>query len=181
MEIARGANANVNIGAQTLPLAAATLNGELFGFDLNSVREFAPLRSLTRVPLGPEALLGLLNLRGEILPLLDIRPALGMETSNFLQSNENADEARSLMEVVVLEHDEQRVAVWVEQVLDVFAADSARFRAATAGELLRGAVPYGARMLAVLNVPAILNEIERALLKKLSRAETLRRRENEEI
>ncbi len=163
LEIARGASANLDIAAQTLPLAAATLNGELFGFDLNSVREFAPLRSLTRVPLGPAALLGLLNLRGEILPLLDIRHALGMETSTSLQAGEDADDARrSLMEVVVLEHDGQRVAIWVEQVLDVFAADSARFRAATAGELLSGAVPYGARMLAVLNVPAILSEIERA-------------------
>ena len=162
LETARGTSVNVNIGTQTLPLAAATLNGELFGFDLNSVREFAPLRSLTRVPLGPQALLGLLNLRGEILPLLDIRPALGMEIPIAQPSEAEHENARSSMEVVVLEHDEQRVAVWVEQVLDVFAADSARFRAATAGELLSGAVPYGARMLAVLNVPAILSEIARA-------------------
>ena len=161
LENARGAH--INIGAQTMPMAAATLNGELFGFDLNIVREFAPLRSLTRVPLGPEALLGLLNLRGEILPLLDIRPALGMEASTSQQPNAEAndDDRASLMEVVVVEHDEQRVAVWVEQVLDVFAADSTRFRAATSGELLSGAVPYGTRMLAVLNVPAILGEIER--------------------
>ena len=161
LETARGMGANN--GAQSLPLAAATLNGELFGFDLNIVREFAPLRSLTRVPLGPTALLGLLNLRGEILPLLDIRPALGMEIPTSLQPDVEADDdRRSRMEVVVVEHDAQRVAVWVEQVLDVFAADNARFRAATPGELLSGSAPYGARMLAVLNVPAILSEIARA-------------------
>ena len=166
LETARGASANISVGVangeRTMPLAAATLNGELFGFDLNMVREFAPLRSLTRVPLGPESLLGLLNLRGEILPLLDIRGALGMETPTSLQPGAQADDdRRSLMEVVVVEHGEQRVAIWVEQVLDVFAADNARFRAATPGELLSGSVPYGARMLAVLNVPAILSEIAR--------------------
>ena len=62
----------------TMLLAAAQLDGELFGFELRVVREFAPLPALTRVPLGPQAVLGLLNLRGEILPLLDVRGALGM-------------------------------------------------------------------------------------------------------
>ena len=166
LEIANSASMNISApdNAHTLPLAAAMLNGELFGFDLNMVREFAPLRSLTRIPLGPEAVLGLLNLRGEILPLLDIRPALGMKTSTAPNSSAlmNNDGSSSQMEVVVIEHEQQRAAIWVEQVLDVFTADSGRFRAATSGELLNGSVPYGARMLAVLNVPAILSELARA-------------------
>ena len=161
---ASGNSMGTKENAQSLPLAAVTLNGELFGFDLNMVREFAPLRSLTRVPLGPAAVLGLLNLRGEILPLLDIRDVLGMETQSTsapgdAPGDDSADANRSLMEVVVVEHNGQRVAIWVEQVLDVFAADSARCNATATGELLRGAVPYGKGMLAVLNLPAILAEI----------------------
>lgn len=155
---------NGDASDQYLSLAAAMINGELFGFELSMVREFAPLRSLTRVPMGPSAILGLLNLRGEILPLVDIRPALGMKTGNAPRpaatGTGNADAtAHSLMEVVVIEHETQRVAVWVEQVLDVFVADSARCNATAPAQLLRGAVPYGSRMLAVLNLPAVLAEV----------------------
>ena len=161
---ATGNSMGTKENVHSLPLAAVTLNGELFGFDLNMVREFAPLRSLTRVPLGPAAVLGLLNLRGEILPLLDIRDVLGMETQitsapGDAPGDDSTDANRSLMEVVVVEHGEQRIAIWVEQVLDVFSADSTRCNPTSKGELLRGAVPYGEGMLAVLNLPAILDEL----------------------
>ena len=158
------AHSNGDASGQYLSLAAALINGEIFGFELSMVREFAPLRSLTRVPMGPNAILGLLNLRGEILPLIDIRPALGMKTGNAPRpaatGTGRADATdHSLMEVVVVEHETQRVAVWVEQVLDVFVADSARCNATAPGQMLRGAVPYGPRMLAVLNLPAVLAEL----------------------
>ena len=164
----------------TVLLAAARLDGELFGFDLRVVREFAPLPALTRVPLGPQTVLGLFNLRGEILPLLDVRGALGMNpraaprARNAEQSvsasagagaDPNADpSARSRMEVIVVEHEGTRVGIWVEQVLDVFAAAPADLRAAPAASEgangpLRGVLPYSGKMLAVLDLPRLLDEL----------------------
>ena len=68
----------------------------LFGFDLKWVREFAPLPKITRVPLGPSEVKGLLNLRGEILPLLDVRHALGMKTTGpEKREDENEDATRA--------------------------------------------------------------------------------------
>ena len=129
-------------------MAVAVLGGELFGFDLKWVREFAPLPALTRVPLGPPQVKGLLNLRGEILPLLDIRLALGMDAPPPIESSGDASvqsKSQSHMEVVVVEHEGARLAIWVEQVLDVFVTSdavvpvSARHEAA---ELLQGVTNY---------------------------------------
>ena len=156
---ATGASAT---GAQLM--ATAVLGGELFGFDLKWVREFAPMPALTRVPLGPPQVKGLLNLRGEILPLIDIRHALGMKATPIERENEdgNQNQNASRMEVIVVEHDEARLAIWVEGVLDVFAAQSEIAPIAAkheAAELLQGVVPYGDTMLAVLNLPKLLGEL----------------------
>ena len=68
------------------------------------------------------------------------------------------------MEVIVVEHEGARVGIWVEQVLDVFAAANADLRAAPAapdGEIgpLRGVLPYSGKMLAVLDLPRLLDEL----------------------
>ncbi len=57
----------------------ATVGGQLFGIPINRVQDvFAPDR-LTRVPLAPPEIAGLLNLRGRIVTAIDMRRRLGLE------------------------------------------------------------------------------------------------------
>ena len=58
--------------------AVIRLDDELFGLGLDLVREFSHLRSIAPLPCSPPWILGNMNLRGDILTLVDIRPALGM-------------------------------------------------------------------------------------------------------
>src|SRR5205814_10252811 len=58
------------------PLAVTRLGPEVFGFPLDVVTEFAAVGSVTRVPCCPPHILGQMNLRGDILTLIDIRSAL---------------------------------------------------------------------------------------------------------
>ncbi len=56
----------------------ATVAGQLFGLPILRVQDvFAPER-LTRVPLAPPEIAGLLNLRGRIVTLIDMRRRLGL-------------------------------------------------------------------------------------------------------
>ncbi|MEA2990905.1 MAG: purine-binding chemotaxis protein CheW [Alphaproteobacteria bacterium] len=50
---------------------------DLFGFKLDDVGEIIRLPALAYMPLGPKSLLGLANLRGMVLPVVDIRLLLG--------------------------------------------------------------------------------------------------------
>jgi purine-binding chemotaxis protein CheW len=50
----------------------------LFALDVDLVREVLPGQSLTRVPRAGEQILGVLNLRGEILPVMTLDPQLGL-------------------------------------------------------------------------------------------------------
>jgi purine-binding chemotaxis protein CheW len=58
--------------------AVIRLDGELFGLKLDLVREFSHLGSVTPLPCCPPHIVGNMNLRGDIITLVDIRPALGM-------------------------------------------------------------------------------------------------------
>lgn len=58
--------------------ALIRLGGELFGLDVGIVREFVHLRGLTPVPCAPAHVTGNVNLRGEILTVIDIRAMLGV-------------------------------------------------------------------------------------------------------
>jgi len=55
-----------------------TLAGQLFGIPIDAVKETVQARPLTRVPLVPEVVSGLLNLRGEVVAVLDLPRVLGL-------------------------------------------------------------------------------------------------------
>lgn len=54
------------------------LDGDWYALELATVREVLPLPAVTPVPGAPEPVLGLFNLRGNVLPLLDTAGLLGL-------------------------------------------------------------------------------------------------------
>ena len=50
-----------------------TLERELFALDIASVREVLELVNITRVPRTPEAIRGVINLRGRAVPVVDLK------------------------------------------------------------------------------------------------------------
>lgn len=87
--------------------AVIRLDGELFALGLDVVREFAHLRSIVPVPCCPPHILGNMNLRGDILTLVDIRPALGLASTGALR------------EVVVVRIGELRLGLPATEIADV--------------------------------------------------------------
>ncbi len=61
----------------TRQLCTFVLGGLCFGVDVLGVQEVIGPRETTRVPLAPSAVRGLVNLRGEIVTAIDLRPQLG--------------------------------------------------------------------------------------------------------
>lgn len=89
----------------TLPLQFCTfyVDGRLFGFDVQHVQEVILNQPMTRVPLMPEVLRGLINLRGQIIPAIDLRMKLELSERNVTAMPVNvvvrtADSAVSLLD-----------------------------------------------------------------------------------
>jgi len=64
--------------ASDLRLATFALANERYGIDANLVVEIGRLSDYTPLPHGPSHLVGITNLRGEILPVFDLRALLGL-------------------------------------------------------------------------------------------------------
>ena len=54
------------------------LAGEEYGVEILKVREIIGILPVTRIPRTPESVLGVINLRGKVIPVLDLKRRLGM-------------------------------------------------------------------------------------------------------
>jgi purine-binding chemotaxis protein CheW len=57
---------------------AFNLEKEVFAFDISKVREVLEFTSVTKVPQTPEMMKGVINLRGNVVPVIDMRIKFGM-------------------------------------------------------------------------------------------------------
>lgn len=63
------------------------LDDEVFGLEIGKVREVLDFTSVTRVPQTPQYMRGVINLRGSVVPVMDLRLKFGMvQTENTVNS-----------------------------------------------------------------------------------------------
>ena len=62
----------------TRQFATFSLDGLLFGIEVGRIQEVLSYQEMTPVPLAPPAVLGLINLRGQIVAAVDLRRRLGL-------------------------------------------------------------------------------------------------------
>jgi len=119
----------------------------LFGVEVGKVQEVIRYQEMTRVPLAPSVVTGLINLRGQIVAALDLR--------RRLELTERAAD-RLPMNVVVRAGDEA-VSLLVDEIGDVLEVEDESFEPppetlkGVAHELIRGAYKLKDRLLLVLD------------------------------
>lgn len=84
-----------------------------FGVDTARVQEIIRIGKITRVHHAPECVLGVMNLRGRIVTIVDLAARLGLEATSC------TDEGR----VLVVEQPEEVVGLLIDRVSDVVAMD----------------------------------------------------------
>lgn len=65
-------------GAQR-QIVVFSLNGQNYGVSIERVREIIPMQVIVPVPRAPEFVEGIINLRGRVIPVLDLRRQFGLE------------------------------------------------------------------------------------------------------
>jgi purine-binding chemotaxis protein CheW len=133
-----------------------TLENETYAVDILRVREIRGYSPVTRMPEAPAHLLGVLNLRGAIVPIIDMRRRIGIAPV----------EPSALTVVVVLSVESSRgrrdfglVVDGVSDVLDLASDDirPAPDVSASCGEdLVSGLAPVGDRMVLLLDIDRML-------------------------
>lgn len=88
-----------------------------FGVEVENVQEVFKYQEMTRVPLAPSVVRGLINLRGQIITAIDLRDRLGME---------GLPEGQMPMNVVV-RTEEGVVSLLVDEIADVLEVSEDNF------------------------------------------------------
>lgn len=124
-----------------------TLEGMLFGVEVLKVQEVIRFQEMTRVPLAPFAVRGLINLRGQIVTAIDLRRRLELSERPPDQPPMN----------VVIRANDEAVSLLVDEIGDVREVDEDAFERppetlkGVARGLIRGAYKLKDRLLLVLD------------------------------
>jgi purine-binding chemotaxis protein CheW len=138
--------------SQAVPLAVFGLGGEYFGISLSSVREFINTQNIRPIPCAPSQIIGNMNLRGEIMTLVDMRPALNLSIATAPSS-----------QAVVTQIGDVIAGLSIDELHDILYIDRSAFAAVPVANqqsrtgLIESTTPYRNTMLSVLNLPQLLN------------------------
>ncbi|WP_028587186.1 chemotaxis protein CheW [Desulfocurvus vexinensis] len=66
--------------AELIQLVTFSIGEEEFGVDILKVQEIIRTMEITRVPKAPDFVEGVINLRGNVIPIIDLRKRFGLET-----------------------------------------------------------------------------------------------------
>jgi purine-binding chemotaxis protein CheW len=123
------------------------LKNQFFGVPVSEVQEVIRYQEMTRVPLVPAVIRGLINLRGQIVMAIDLRRRLGME-----------ERAQSELPMnVVVRTDDGAVSLLVDEIGDVLEANEESFERppetlqGQARQLVRGVYKLQERLMLVLD------------------------------
>ncbi len=140
---------------ESLKICLIRLGANTFALDLRHVREVFEPVSITPVPGMPAAIIGVTNLRGIIVPLADVRAALGIFVSV------------SPKYAVVVRHGTHQVGILVEDVPEIHTIQSDDFidhsahAGADRGPMISDFFKIAGKVSALLEISRLLASIER--------------------
>ncbi|MGB2842061.1 MAG: chemotaxis protein CheW [Halobacteriota archaeon] len=144
-------------GRNQQQLVVFKLGGEDFGVDIMQVREIIRKGDMTAVPNAPEYVKGVINLRGQITTIIDLRRKLGL-----LEKESGEDEQQE--RVIVVEVDKNTVGMAVDAVTEVtYLSESdidevpALVKENIGTEYLRGVGKLPNRLLILIDLKRVLH------------------------
>jgi purine-binding chemotaxis protein CheW len=147
-------SAQTEIHNDTVQLATFYIGEALCGMDILKVQEINKLIEMTRVPQSPEYVLGILNLRGEIVTIVDLGKKLR------LKSTEMSDKTRN----IIVNSNGEHIGLMVEKISDVIQAEWEKVEAPPAniggvqGKYFTGVFKTEDRLIGILDVEKVLEE-----------------------
>jgi purine-binding chemotaxis protein CheW len=132
------------------------LAGEAYGVEIGRVEEIIRMQAITRIPNGPAFIEGVTNLRGRVIPVLDLRKRFGLP----------ATEQTRRSRIVVGELGQHTVGLVVDGVSEVLlvSADAVEppstLVTTSDSAFLRGVAKLGERLILLLDLARILTRAE---------------------
>jgi purine-binding chemotaxis protein CheW len=142
-------------GAATAPtqLISFAIGDDQYGVDIMAVREIKGWTAITHLPRQPDYVRGVLNLRGVIVPIIDLRCRFG----------QGMTEAGPLHIVIIVQVASKLIGLLADRVLDIVSLDGLQIQPvprvvqSSRVEFLAGLVTIEGAMIALIDLPHLLS------------------------
>ena len=148
-----------------------TVTGESFGIAISSIKEIIEYRAPTEVPMMPAYMRGIINVRGRVVPVIDLAVRFG-------RPRVEATRRTCIVILEVHEQDEQHdVGVMVDavsavvEIADTDVEPSPSFGANVRSEFITGMGKMGERFVILLDIGKVLSVEELAMLGEAGSAQ----------
>ena len=139
-------------------LVCFELAGEVFGVPISMVQEIIRMQEITEIPRAPEFVEGVINLRGKIIPVIDLRKRFGL----------GAGEQTKNTRIVVIKVGEITVGMVVDAVSEVIRLNDEDIEppspivASLDAEYIKGVGKIESKLIILLDTEKILSHQEKA-------------------
>lgn len=147
---------------QEVQLIIFTVNEIEYGIHINDVLEVIRVQPVTPLPHGPTFIKGVINLRGKVIPVMDLRERFNVSSIE--------DTRKTRIMIVNLENKE--VGIIVDSVIDVETISKAKIEpplpviGGLKMEYINGIAKFDNRLVIILNIEKILTSEEKILLQE---------------
>jgi len=143
-----------------------SVGAEEYGLELLRVKEVIRVREITRLPKAPSFVKGIINLRGDVIPIIDLRDKFGLKSGRDTQQTR----------VIVVEVDGRLVGLVVDSASQVVRIPPDQIGPMPpvpgqfAQDLVTGVAKLEDRLVVLLNPDAILTAEEKTALSSVDAA-----------
>lgn len=151
------ANADNAVNKNLVELATFLVGDALCGMDILKIQEINKLIDMTSVPQAPSYVLGILNLRGQIITSIDLSKKLGLGVTNLTDDPRN----------IIVNSKGEHIGLLVKKISDVVQANKDKFEPPPSnmggiqGEFFTGVYKTKDKLIGILDVEKVLRLEER--------------------
>ena len=148
---------------EVVQVVSFQLGSEEYGVDISQVQEIIRMVEITHVPRAPRFMEGVINLRGQLIPIIDLRTRFGMPRIDASKSTR----------IVVTEIGSKRVGIVVDSVSEVLnipienVEEAPEMIAGVGTEYIQGVGKMNDRLIIMLDSTMVISGEEKAQLDQI--------------
>jgi len=147
-------SAAANVSATQTQFISFAIGDDQYGVDIMAVREIRGWADITHLPKQPEYVRGVQNLRGAIVPIVDLRCRFG----------QGLTETTPLHIVIIVQIGGRQIGLIGDRVLDIVSVEAAQIQKVPrtghgeTTDFLSGLVTHDGVMIALIDLPHLLSD-----------------------
>ena len=146
-----------------MKFAVFKIGDEIFGIEINKVVEILNTQKVYSLPELPDFLSGVITVRGEVVPLLDLRKRFGIKSNDTKEL------------IIVVRYDSEKIGLLVDEIKEILSLDAHEITSPPTifkglqKKYLTGLGKKDERIIILLNIDYLLTSEEKIKLKESER------------